>query len=102
MHQILTRRLTFAPLVQQSNVQTQMVQLAGMASVGQVVNALVLLMGCRRQERLLLLDFAKWQRAQGADERTAIVEAGRIRLPPIVMTSVAFVAGHDARRARHR
>jgi HAE1 family hydrophobic/amphiphilic exporter-1 len=54
---------------------------------------IILLMGVVAKNAILLLDFAKWSREAGADRRTALVEAGRIRLRPIVMTTMALVAG---------
>jgi hypothetical protein len=40
----------------------------------------------------LLLQFAKWSRDLRVDRHTAIVEAGRIRLRPITMRSMALIA----------
>lgn len=53
----------------------------------------ILLMGVVAKNAILLLDFAIWHRQRGAERREAIIEAGRIRLRPIVMTSVALIAG---------
>jgi HAE1 family hydrophobic/amphiphilic exporter-1 len=54
----------------------------------------ILLFGIVAKNAILLIDFAKWaQEARGIPIRDALVEAGRIRLRPIVMTSVAIVAG---------
>lgn len=53
----------------------------------------ILLMGVVAKNAILLLDFAKWSREQGMPRREAIVEAGRIRLRPILMTTVALIAG---------
>jgi HAE1 family hydrophobic/amphiphilic exporter-1 len=53
----------------------------------------ILLMGIVAKNAILLIDFAKWSRERGVDRRTAIVEAGRIRLRPIMMTTLALIAG---------
>jgi HAE1 family hydrophobic/amphiphilic exporter-1 len=54
----------------------------------------MLLMGIVAKNAILLIDFAKWAREErGIPIRDALVEAGRIRLRPIVMTSVAIIAG---------
>jgi HAE1 family hydrophobic/amphiphilic exporter-1 len=53
----------------------------------------ILLMGIVAKNAILLIDFAKWGRERGMDRRTALIEAGRIRLRPIIMTTVAIVAG---------
>jgi HAE1 family hydrophobic/amphiphilic exporter-1 len=54
---------------------------------------LILLMGIVAKNAILLIDFAKAAERNGADRRTAIVEAGRARLRPILMTTFALVAG---------
>jgi HAE1 family hydrophobic/amphiphilic exporter-1 len=53
----------------------------------------ILLMGIVAKNAILLVDFAKHRRAQGAPLRVALIEAGRIRLRPILMTTFALVAG---------
>jgi HAE1 family hydrophobic/amphiphilic exporter-1 len=53
----------------------------------------ILLVGLVAKNAILLIDFAKWAEARGLDRREAIVEAGGVRLRPILMTSVAIVAG---------
>jgi HAE1 family hydrophobic/amphiphilic exporter-1 len=54
----------------------------------------ILLFGIVAKNAILLIDFAKWaRRERGIGIRDALVEAGRIRLRPIVMTSVAIIAG---------
>jgi len=54
---------------------------------------LMLLAGIVAKNAILLVDFAKWARERGAPLRDALVEAGRVRLRPIVMTSMALIAG---------
>ncbi|MGC4120759.1 MAG: efflux RND transporter permease subunit [Myxococcales bacterium] len=53
----------------------------------------ILLFGIVAKNAILLIDFAKWSRARGASLREALIEAGRIRLRPIMMTTVAIIAG---------
>jgi HAE1 family hydrophobic/amphiphilic exporter-1 len=54
----------------------------------------ILLFGIVAKNAILLVDFAKWaQEERGISIRDALIEAGRIRLRPIVMTSVAIIAG---------
>ncbi|MBZ4420327.1 efflux RND transporter permease subunit [Myxococcus sp. RHSTA-1-4] len=53
----------------------------------------ILLMGIVAKNAILLIDFAKWSHAKGLPLRDALIEAGRIRLRPIIMTTLALVAG---------
>ena len=53
----------------------------------------ILLMGIVAKNAILLIDFAKWSEEQGMPRREAIVEAGRARLRPILMTTFALIAG---------
>jgi HAE1 family hydrophobic/amphiphilic exporter-1 len=53
----------------------------------------LLLMGIVAKNAILLIDFAKWGQESGKDRRTAIIEAGRVRLRPIMMTTLALIAG---------
>lgn len=53
----------------------------------------ILLMGIVAKNAILLIDFAKWGQEQGMDRRQAIIEAGRVRLRPIMMTTLALIAG---------
>jgi hydrophobic/amphiphilic exporter-1 (mainly G- bacteria), HAE1 family len=53
----------------------------------------ILLMGIVAKNAILLVDFAKHRRSQGATLRVALIEAGRVRLRPILMTTFALVAG---------
>ena len=53
----------------------------------------ILLMGIVAKNAILLIDFAKWGQEQGMDRREAIIEAGRVRLRPILMTTLALIAG---------
>jgi HAE1 family hydrophobic/amphiphilic exporter-1 len=53
----------------------------------------ILLMGIVAKNAILLIDFAKWGRERGMSRRDAIIEAGRTRLRPILMTTFALIAG---------
>jgi HAE1 family hydrophobic/amphiphilic exporter-1 len=53
----------------------------------------ILLMGIVAKNAILLIDFAKWGQEQGMHRRAAIIEAGRVRLRPIMMTTMALIAG---------
>jgi HAE1 family hydrophobic/amphiphilic exporter-1 len=54
----------------------------------------ILLMGIVAKNAILLIDFAKWAHTdRGLDQREALIEAGRIRLRPILMTTLALIAG---------
>lgn len=53
----------------------------------------ILLMGIVAKNAILLIDFAKWAHEGGTSMREALNQAGRIRLRPIIMTTVAQIAG---------
>ncbi|MDP4200060.1 MAG: efflux RND transporter permease subunit [Bacteroidota bacterium] len=53
----------------------------------------MMLMGVVAKNAILLIDFAKWQHEKGMPLREALIEAGRIRLRPILMTTLALIAG---------
>ena len=53
----------------------------------------ILLMGIVKKNSILLVDFTNQCRQEGADVYTALVKACPIRLRPILMTSIATVAG---------
>ena len=54
---------------------------------------LLMLLGIVAKNSILLVDFALEEMAKGVDKVTAIVDAGHKRAQPIVMTTVAMVAG---------
>jgi multidrug efflux pump subunit AcrB len=62
------------------------------ASLG-VFIGLLMLMGIVAKNSILLVDFAIEEMRAGKDRVTAILEAGHKRARPIVMTTVAMVAG---------
>jgi HAE1 family hydrophobic/amphiphilic exporter-1 len=53
----------------------------------------VLLVGIVAKNAILLIDFAKWSEESGMERREALIQAGRVRLRPILMTTFALVAG---------
>jgi multidrug efflux pump len=53
----------------------------------------VVLVGLASKNAILIVEFAKVQRAAGVPRRQAALEACTLRLRPIVMTSLAFVLG---------
>jgi HAE1 family hydrophobic/amphiphilic exporter-1 len=54
---------------------------------------LVMLIGLASKNAILIVEFAEQLRAQGMTVVDAAVEAARIRLRPILMTSLAFILG---------
>ncbi len=54
---------------------------------------LILLMGIVKKNSILLVDFTNQRRAEGSQAVPALLEACPVRLRPILMTSVATVAG---------
>ena len=72
--------------------------LAGVAIGKQDINiftqiGFVVLVGLASKNAILIVEFAKHLRESGADRREATLEACRLRLRPIVMTSLAFILG---------
>ncbi|NTV12206.1 MAG: efflux RND transporter permease subunit, partial [Zoogloea sp.] len=57
------------------------------------VIGVIMLMGLVTKNAILLVDFVIRARADGMDRRSAIIEAGRVRLRPILMTTSAMVFG---------
>ena len=58
-----------------------------------VVIGILMLMGLVTKNAIMLVDFAMEEMARGVDRVTAIVNAGRKRARPIVMTTIAMAAG---------
>ncbi len=54
---------------------------------------MILLIGLATKNSILLVEYANQLKARGLDTVAAVVEAGRIRLRPILMTSVATIMG---------
>jgi HAE1 family hydrophobic/amphiphilic exporter-1 len=53
----------------------------------------IMLMGLVTKNAILLVDFVNQERAQGKPRRDAVLAAGRIRLRPILMTTLAMIFG---------
>lgn len=54
---------------------------------------LIVLVGLACKNAILIVEFAKDKQAEGLDPLTAVLEACRMRLRPILMTSFAFIMG---------
>ncbi|NDB11129.1 MAG: efflux RND transporter permease subunit, partial [Betaproteobacteria bacterium] len=54
---------------------------------------LIMLMGLVTKNAILLVDFANQARAAGATVREALMQAGQVRMRPIMMTTFAMVFG---------
>jgi HAE1 family hydrophobic/amphiphilic exporter-1 len=53
----------------------------------------ILLMGLVTKNAILLVDFANQQRREGMGRREALIHAARVRLRPILMTTLAMIFG---------
>jgi len=53
----------------------------------------VMLLGVATKNSILLVDYTNHLLQQGKEMREAVVEAGRVRLRPILMTTLALIAG---------
>src|SRR5690606_5501830 len=54
---------------------------------------LIVLVGLAAKNAILIVEFARVRELAGASTWDAVLEACRLRLRPIVMTSIAFTAG---------
>ena len=54
---------------------------------------IIMLMGLVAKNAILLLDAARKEEAKGIDREEALMHAGRVRLRPILMTTLALIAG---------
>jgi hydrophobe/amphiphile efflux-1 (HAE1) family protein len=54
---------------------------------------LVMLIGLSAKNAILIVEFARQERARGTDIVAAAMEAGRLRLRPVLMTAFAFILG---------
>jgi multidrug efflux pump subunit AcrB len=71
---------------------------AGVAGAGLDINiftqvGFIVLVGLACKNAILIVEFAKTRREKGAPRRQATLEACRLRLRPIMMTSFAFILG---------
>ncbi|MEM1321771.1 MAG: multidrug efflux RND transporter permease subunit [Bacteroidota bacterium] len=69
------------------------IDLAGLDNNIMVQIGLVVLVGLASKNAILIVEFAKQLEDQGKDLRTAVIEASRLRLRPILMTAMAFILG---------
>ncbi len=54
---------------------------------------LIVLIGLAAKNAILIVEFAKVKQDEGLDPASAAIEAAKLRLRPILMTSIAFIAG---------
>ncbi|MET0332203.1 MAG: multidrug efflux RND transporter permease subunit [Dyella sp.] len=54
---------------------------------------LIVLVGLACKNAILIVEFAREAQAEGMDRNQAVLEAARLRLRPILMTSIAFIMG---------
>jgi len=54
---------------------------------------LIVLIGLAAKNAILIVEFAVKRREEGASVTEAALDAARLRLRPILMTSIAFIAG---------
>ena len=90
----------FEPLAIMLSLPLSIVGMAGMLKItGDTVNimsliGLIMLMGLVTKNAILLVDYAKvLQRRDGMNRRDAVIQAGRTRLRPIIMTTLAMIFG---------
>ena len=53
----------------------------------------IMLLGVATKNSILLVDYANQRTGEGMDRRQAMIEAGKTRLRPILMTTMALIAG---------
>jgi HAE1 family hydrophobic/amphiphilic exporter-1 len=53
----------------------------------------IMLLGVATKNSILLVDYANQRTAEGMDRAQAMIEAGKTRLRPILMTTMALIAG---------
>ena len=87
------------PLAIMASLPLAIFGMAGMLHLtGDTINimsliGLIMLMGLVSKNAILLVSFAKDMVRQGMDRREALIAAGRIRLRPIMMTTLAMIFG---------
>src|SRR5580658_10719628 len=69
------------------------VQIAGIEVTVFTQIGFVVLVGLACKNAILIVEFAKQKQEEGKSRREATIEAARLRLRPIVMTSFAFIFG---------
>ncbi len=70
-----------------------MLYIAGQTLNVYSVLGLILLMGIAKKNSIMLVDFTNQIRARGIERHEALLEACPVRLRPILMTSIATIAG---------
>ncbi len=83
--------LTAVPLAVTGAILTLFIAKSSINLYSQI--GMILLIGLVAKNSILLVDYANRLRARGMETAAALVEAGRVRLRPILMTSVAVVMG---------
>jgi multidrug efflux pump subunit AcrB len=95
---LLYRRL-MSPLVNMGSLilaplgAAMALRLAGMPVSMPVLIGMLMLLGIVAKNSILVVDFALEEMERGIDKNVAILDAGHKRAQPIVMTTVAMVAG---------
>jgi multidrug efflux pump subunit AcrB len=69
------------------------IDLAGLDNNIMVQIGLIVLVGLASKNSILIVEFAKQLEDQGKDLKTAVMEAAKLRLRPILMTALAFILG---------
>lgn len=69
------------------------IDLAGLDNNIMVQIGLIVLVGLASKNAILIVEFAKQLEDEGKDLKTAVIEASRLRLRPILMTALAFILG---------
>ena len=70
-----------------------MLVLLSAAVFSKTIIGLVVLVGLAAKNAILIVEFAKQQEDEGKSAAEAVIEAARMRLRPILMTSAAFILG---------
>jgi HAE1 family hydrophobic/amphiphilic exporter-1 len=87
------------PLAIMLSLPLSLVGMAGMLYLtGDTINmmsliGLIMLMGLVTKNAILLVDYTKVLRSRGMERKEAIITAGRTRLRPIMMTTLAMIFG---------
>ncbi len=87
------------PLSIMLSLPLSLIGMAGMLLItGDTINmmsliGLIMLMGLVTKNAILLVDFTKVLRSRGMDRTEALITAGRTRLRPIMMTTLAMIFG---------
>ncbi len=83
--------LTAVPLAVTGAIVTLFIARSSINLYSQI--GMILLIGLVAKNSILLVDYTNRLRTEGLDVTAALIEAGRVRLRPILMTSVAIVMG---------